>query len=89
MTSILSQLKGVFNEPIQMQLSPNQKTFSQFFFFFIFFLPFLNLREIWHTFLKKDESWRLFVSEFKGYKNRGYLNPRKAAYQNTYRQTTC
>ena len=37
MTSILSQLKGVFNEPIQMQLSPNQKTFSQFFFFFFFF----------------------------------------------------
>ena len=36
MTSILSQLKGVFNEPIQMQLSPNQKTFSQFFFFFFF-----------------------------------------------------
>ena len=37
----------------------------------------------------KDEPERLFVSEIRDYKMRGYLNARKAAHQNTYGQSTC
>ena len=52
-------------QPIQMELSQNQKIFADFF------------------------SRRLFVSEIRDYKRRGYLNARKAAYQNTYGQLKC
>ena len=34
-------------------------------------------------------SRRLFASEIRDYKRRGYLNARKAAYQNTYGQLKC
>ena len=66
-----------------MLLSQNQKTFGQFLSAFPESIKNLEYYE------NKDEPRRLFVSEILNNKRRGYLNPRKAAYQNTYRQSTC
>ena len=41
------------------------------------------------NFEKEDEPQKLLVSEIIDYKMRGYLNAQKAAYQNTYGQSTC
>ena len=66
-----------------MQLSPNQKLFAEIFSSFPEFKPKLDYFE------KKDEPWRLFVSEIIHCKKRSYLNVKKAQCQNTYRQSTC
>ena len=58
-------------QPIQMQLSQEQKTFSQFFFFFFAFLiSILNFK----PFPKKDDSHSSCISEIRCYENRGYIN---------------
>ena len=59
-----------------MQLSPNQKIFSQF------FLHFRNLKKILQYFEKENESQSLFVSEIIDCKKPGYLSAEKALCQN-------
>ena len=66
-----------------MLLLQNQKIFSYI------FSAFLESRQNLESFEKKDESQKLFVSEIIDCKNRGYLNAEKAAYQNTYGESTC
>ena len=51
-----------------MQLSPNQKLFSQF------FLHFRNLQKILQYFKKENEPHSLFVSEIIDCKKPGYLS---------------
>ena len=55
-----------FTQPIEMQLSPNQKIFSEF--FSAFPESALKFRILW----EKDNPQRLFVSEIKERKNTGY-----------------
>ena len=57
-----------------MILSQNQKMFSHFFSAFL---------------EKNDVPWTLFVSEIMDYKMQDYLNAQKAAFQNTYGESTC
>ena len=66
-----------------MLLSQNQNISSES------FSAFTDSTENLKSFQKKDEPRRLFVSEIMDYKKQGYLNARKAAYQNTYGQSTC
>ena len=64
---------------------------------FAIFFRFPEFGSNLQDFEKKDESWRLFLSEIidcnsgggGGGGDGGYLNAQKAAYQNTYRQSTC
>ena len=46
--------RGNLTQPIQMQLSEKQKTFSQFFFFFAFLKSILNVKHL----PKKDDPRR-------------------------------
>ena len=66
-----------------MQLSQNQKIFSQF------FSALLESTEKLKYFGTKDELPNLFVSEIIDYKKRGYLNAEKGLFRNTYGQWTC
>ena len=66
-----------------MQVSQNQKIFSEF------FSAFPKSPYNLEYFEKKDEPQRLFVSEIIDSKERGYLNAKKAPCQNTYGQSTC
>ena len=68
-------------KPLQMQLSPNQKIFSDS------FLNFRNLHKTWNTLKKKEEPGKLFVSEIINCKKRGYFNAQKDTDQNTYVQS--
>ena len=70
-------------KPIQMLLSQNQK------YFLNFFLHLRNLYKIWNNLKKIYEPDRLFVSEIIDCKKQAYLHAEKAAYQNTYGQSTC
>ena len=66
-----------------MQLYQKQKRFSEF--SSAFPKSTLNLE----YFERKDEPRRLFVSEILDFKKPSYLNAKKSACQNTYRQSTC
>ena len=66
-----------------MQLSPNQKNYSEF--FSAFRQSTYNLK----YFEKNDDPQRLFVSEIKDCKKRGCLNAKKSPCQNSYGQSTC
>ena len=66
-----------------MQLSPNQKIFAQF------LSAFAESIQNWKYLEKRDKPSRLFVSEIIDCKKQDYLNVQKAAYQNTYGQSTC
>ena len=68
-------------QPIQMQLSLNQKMFSEFFSSFP--QSTYNLK----YFEKKDDPQRLFLSQFIESKMWGYLNAKNAPCQNTYGQS--
>ena len=57
-------------------------------YFLNFFLHFQTLKKIRNTLKKKNEPWRLFVSEIIHCKKRSYLNAQKAPCQNTYWQST-
>ena len=70
-------------KPIQMLLSQNQTIFS------IFFSAFPESPKNLKYFEKKDEPQRWFVSEIIDCKKRGYLNAQKAAYHNSYGESTC
>ena len=63
-----------------MLLSPNQKTFAQF------FSASPESTKNLKYFEKKDEHPRLFVSEIIDCKKRGYLNAEKDKCRNTYSQ---
>ena len=58
-------------------------------YFLNFLLLFRNLNKIWNTFKKRYEPQSLFVSEIIKCEKQGYLKAQKAAYQNTYGQSTC
>ena len=66
-----------------MQLSPNQKMFSEV------FSGFLKATENLEYLETNDELHRLFVSDIIDFKNRGCFNFQKAPCHNTYRQSTC
>ena len=68
-------------QPIQMQLSLNQKMFSEF------FSSFPQSTYILKYFEKKDDPQRLFLSQFIESKMWGYLNAKNASCQNTYGQS--
>ena len=68
-------------QPIQMQLSPNQKNFSECFSSFP--QSTYNLK----YFENKDDPQRLLLSQIIDTKMRGYLNGKKAPCQNTYGQS--
>ena len=68
-------------QPIQMLLFSNEKIFSEF------FSAFPESTSNLKFFEKNDESQRIFFSEIKDCKKRGYLNAKKAACQNTYGQS--
>ena len=67
-------------QPVQIHLSPNQNRLAQFFSAFTKHLEY---------FKKKDEPWKLFVSEIVDWKKRGYLNAGKAPCHSTYGHSTC
>ena len=66
-----------------MQLSPNQKTFSEV------FSAFPQSKYNLKYFEKKDEPQRLSLSEIIHCKKQCYLNAKKALCHNTYGQSTC
>ena len=66
-----------------MQLSPNQKMFSEV------FPEFLKGKWDLEYFETNDELQRLFVSDIIDFKNPGCFNFQKAPCHNTYRQSTC
>ena len=66
-----------------MQLSPNQKMFSEF------FSAFPKSTEILKYFETNDELQRLFISEIIDCENRGYFNVQKDPCHNTYGQSAC
>ena len=83
MTSIISQEKQVVNATnSNAVISKSTNVFSIFFYLSGNYIKFGIL---W----RKDESQRLFVSEIKNSKMRGYLNGQKVPYQNTYGKSTC
>ena len=68
-----------FTQPVQMQLSLKQKTFSGFFIAF--------LKSTWNGehFQKKGESSSLSIFEIIDSKKVGYLSAWKALFQNSFR----
>ena len=69
----------LLTEPIQMQLSPNQKMFSEV------FSAFLQSTWNWEYFGKGDEPHRRFISPITDFKEEGYLN----AYNATFQSNKC
>ena len=65
-----------------MQLSRNEKIFSYF------LSEFPKSPKNLKYYEKSDEPQRLFASEIKDCKKRGYLNAQKASCQNSYGQST-
>ena len=70
-------------QPIQMQLSQNQKKFSEF------LSAFPESTQNLKDFQKKVEPHRRFLTEIIDWKKRSYLNAQKAPCQNSYRESTC
>ena len=67
-------------QPIQMQLSQNQKTFC--WFFYAIFESSLNFEH----FQKKDDPYSWCISEATYSETRGYINVRKVPFQSTLRK---
>ena len=72
-------------QPIQMQLSQKQNTFSQFFFFFLTVLK--SILNFIH-FPKRNDLDIWSISGITGPKKLGYINVLKVVYHRTLRQTT-
>ena len=74
--------RGNLTQPIQMQLSRKQKTFSNF------FLHFWNLVEILNIFKQKDDSHTWGISEITDSEKHDYVNVKKIPFQRILRKAT-